>query len=48
MLSLKAAAALQLHSDGYNCAQSVASVFADDFGLTPASILRLASCFGGE
>jgi C_GCAxxG_C_C family probable redox protein len=47
MLSPKAAAALQLHSEGYNCAQSVARVFADDFGLAPENLLRLTSCFGG-
>lgn len=47
MLSPKAAAALQLHSEGYNCAQSVVSVFTDDFGLAPENLLCLASCFGG-
>jgi len=40
-------AALDLHQAGYNCAQSVFSVFAPDFGLAKEKSLMIASCFGG-
>ena len=34
------------HGCGYNCAQSVACAFADDFSLDRAALLRLAEGFG--
>jgi C_GCAxxG_C_C family probable redox protein len=34
-------------NQGFNCAQSVFSVFADDFGLDEKDALRIASTFGG-
>lgn len=47
MLSEKALAALKLHDEGYNCAQAVLSVFADDWGISPAAACKISSCFGG-
>jgi len=47
MQSEKAIAALNLFEDGYNCAQSVFSVFAEDYNLPDTTIKRIASCFGG-
>jgi C_GCAxxG_C_C family probable redox protein len=32
---------------GYNCAQSTAAAFAEDFGLDPALLLRMTAGFGG-
>ena len=34
------------HRGGYNCAQSVACAFAEDFGVSRADMLRLAEGFG--
>lgn len=36
-----------IHEQGFNCAQSVLCVFAEDLGLKPETALKLASCFGG-
>lgn len=36
-----------LFLDGYNCAQAVFSVFAEDYGLDHATAMRLASSLGG-
>lgn len=36
-----------LFEQGYNCAQSVAGVFAEEMGLPVETVLRLASPFGG-
>jgi C_GCAxxG_C_C family probable redox protein len=38
--------AVELFSNGYNCAQSVLSVFAEDLGISEDSCLKLASPFG--
>lgn len=38
--------ALNLFKNGYNCSQSVLSVFSEDFGLSTDSALKLASPFG--
>ncbi|MCB5253971.1 MAG: C-GCAxxG-C-C family protein [Candidatus Cloacimonadaceae bacterium] len=35
------------HQSGFNCAQSVLSVFAEDFGLPLELAMKLASSFGG-
>ena len=43
----KAELAKQKYEAGYNCAQSVFSVFAEDFGMSEEAALRLASPFGG-
>jgi C_GCAxxG_C_C family probable redox protein len=39
--------AIQLHTEGANCAQSVACAFAADFGLEPEAVMRMATGFGG-
>jgi len=39
--------AMQLFSQGYNCAQSVVAAWADHYGLTPDIALRISSSFGG-
>ncbi len=43
----KAELAKQRYESGYNCAQSVFSVFAEDYGMSLEAALRLASPFGG-
>ena len=43
----KAELAKQRYESGYNCAQSVFSVFAEDFGMSEEAALRLSSPFGG-
>ena len=45
-MSEKSVHATETFRNGFNCSQSVLSVFADDFGLTKDSCLRLASPFG--
>ena len=35
-----------LHSSGYNCAQSVACVFAEDFGFDPEAVYLMTEGFG--
>jgi len=45
-MSDKSILAVETFQRGYNCSQSVLSVFADDFGLTKDCCLRLASPFG--
>lgn len=47
MKSDKVNAALAKYEAGYNCAQSVVSAFAQDFGLETATATKLSSCFGG-
>jgi len=39
--------ALTLFGDGFNCAQAVLAVFADEFGLDRKTALRIAGGFGG-
>ncbi len=34
-------------SQGFSCSQAVAAAFAGDFGLEPATLLRVAAAFGG-
>ncbi len=34
-------------SQGFSCSQAVAAAFAADFGLEPATLLRVAAAFGG-
>jgi C_GCAxxG_C_C family probable redox protein len=43
----KAELADQKHEEGFNCAQSVLSVFAEDHGMPLDLALKLASPFGG-
>lgn len=45
-MSEKSIHATETFRNGFNCSQSVLSVFAEDFGLTKDSCLRLASPFG--
>ena len=45
-MSDKSLLAAETFQSGYNCSQSVLSVFAEDFGLTKDCCLRLASPFG--
>ncbi len=39
--------ALTTFAQGYNCAQSVFSTFAADFGMDAATAMKISSCFGG-
>ena len=43
----RCAKALELHHQGYNCAQSVAGAFADLLGLPEESVMAVAGGFGG-
>lgn len=43
----KAEAALTLFDQGFNCSQSVFSVFCEDFGLNENDCLRISCAFGG-
>ena len=43
----KAAHAVKLFDDGYNCSQSVLGAFAESFGMDKKTALTLASGFGG-
>ncbi|HJV77922.1 MAG TPA: C-GCAxxG-C-C family protein [Paludibacter sp.] len=45
-MSEKSTQAAETFRCGFNCSQAVLSVFAEDFGLTKDSCLRLASPFG--
>src|SRR5674476_163888 len=45
-MSEKTIQAAETFQNGFNCSQSVFSVFAEDFGLTKDSCLKLASPFG--
>ena len=45
-MSDKSILAAETFQSGYNCSQSVLSVFAEDFGMTKDCCLRLASPFG--
>ena len=38
--------AMELHKKGFNCAQSVAMPFAEDFGLDPVLVARATEGFG--
>lgn len=46
-MSEKSVQAVEIFQCGYNCSQSVFSVFANDFGLDKDTCLRIASPFGG-
>lgn len=37
----------QMFKNGFNCSQAVLSVFAEDFGLSEETALRIATQFGG-
>lgn len=39
--------AVSLFTQGYNCAQSTAAAFADEFGLSKEEILKIMAGFGG-
>ncbi len=39
--------AQKLHREGYNCAQSVACVFADELGMDASLLYKMAEGFGG-
>ncbi|MBQ9874600.1 MAG: C_GCAxxG_C_C family protein [Thermoguttaceae bacterium] len=45
--SPRALKAKELFEQGYNCAQATALAFADEIGLDPQTIAKLASPFGG-
>lgn len=45
-MSEKTTQAAETFHSGYNCSQSVLSVFAEDFGMTKDNCFRLASPFG--
>jgi len=44
-MSEKSIQAAETFRNGYNCSQSVLSVFSEDFGLSKESCFRLASPF---
>ena len=46
-MSVKGEQAKALFSEGYNCAQAVFLVFAEDYGLSREAALKLSSSFGG-
>lgn len=46
-MSDKIRKALELHSKGFNCAQSVAIPFCEELGVDPSVISRAAEGFGG-
>lgn len=46
-MSLKGEQAKALFQEGYNCAQAVFLVFAEDYGISRDAALKLASSFGG-
>lgn len=39
--------AIKSFNEGFNCAQSVLSVFADNLGISEKTVLRISSGFGG-
>jgi len=39
--------AISLFMEGYNCAQSTAAAFADDFGISKETLLKMTAGFGG-
>lgn len=43
----RAEKAVMLFRQGFNCAQSVAAVYADRYGFTEEQMLRMAASFGG-
>lgn len=47
VMSDKISKALELHSKGFNCAQSVAISFCEELGVDPSVISRAAEGFGG-
>ena len=46
-MSLKGEKARALFQEGYNCAQAVFVVFAEDYGISREAALKLSSSFGG-
>lgn len=46
-MSVKGRKAQELFLQGYNCAQAVAVAFADEMGLSPDTVARMVSGFGG-
>ena len=46
-MSEKAKLAMQLHTEGHNCAQAVFCAFADDLGMDQQTARRLLGGFGG-
>lgn len=44
--SIKAQGAEELHRKGYNCAQAVACVFADELGKKEKDVFRIMEAFG--
>ena len=44
--SAKVQRADELHNKGYNCAQAVACVFADELGMKESEVFRLMEGFG--
>lgn len=47
MSSILQEQAVEAYRIGYNCAQSVVSVFADKYGMNKEELLKVSSCFGG-
>ncbi len=46
-MSVKSDKAKELFLMGYNCAQAVSAVFADNYGITQDNILKMSCGFGG-
>lgn len=46
-MSQRAQTAKELFEEGYNCAQAVFVVFAEDYGISKNAALKLSSSFGG-
>ena len=46
LLEQKIKQAMEYHDKGFNCAQSVAMPFAEEFGLEPALVARAMEAFG--
>lgn len=46
-MSIKSEKAKELFLQGYNCAQAVSAVFAEDYGITQDDILKISCGFGG-
>lgn len=45
-MSTKVERALELHKKGYNCAQAVACVFCEEFGVDEKEMFRISEAFG--
>lgn len=46
-MSVKSEAAVAMFKEGYNCAQAVFAVFAEDYGIDKETAWKISSSFGG-